>query len=223
MSLGYRALVPTRAATSLALAGMLLVIGGIVPGSALAMPPASAKTKTVAATPGDWEASGPGRATASFEIVGVGERGGAKRRLLEDFAIDAPISCTNTSGPAIPYDVEVIDGPLGVKNGKFSGGSVANRVETKLSGRFAGTQFILSYRHESQVPNQFAGGTEVCDTGTIRLTATLGHRELVKDGIWRGTTQTIFWGRLLGYVLGCALHRKTSLEICVRVTLDASI
>lgn len=191
----------SHVAASLLTAALLSTIGALVPGPALARASASAKTRSAALPPaGDWEGTGAGGTTASFEVAAVTERvrvsGHRRTRLathsvIENFAADAPISCTNASEPAIPFDVEVIDGPVRVSgNGSFSAATIEHGVKTTLSGRFHGAQFALSYRHESQVPNQFAGGSEVCDTGTLHITAAPGHRKLVKDGIWRGETQT---------------------------------
>jgi hypothetical protein len=190
-----------RAATSLATAAVLLAIGGGIPGSAAARASAPARTKAAALpAPGDWEGTGPGGTTASFATVRVAQpapgKGSRKTRAathgaIEDLVVDAPISCTNASEPAIPFDVEVIDGPLTVSgNGSFTGTTTAQGVKTTVSGHLAGARFTLSYRHESQVPNQFAGGTEVCDTGTVHITAAPGHRKPVTDGIWHGETQT---------------------------------
>jgi hypothetical protein len=36
--------------------------------------------------------------------------------------------------------------------------------------------------------NPYEGGDEVCDTGTVRLTARPSHRRTVRDGIWEGQT-----------------------------------
>jgi hypothetical protein len=190
-----------RVAASLTSAALLLVCGAVIPGSALARASASTKTKTKAAAlpaSGDWEGTGPGGTTASFETARVAApvKGSRKKKstthsVVEDFAVDAPITCANASGPAIPFDVEVIDGPLSVSaNGSFSSAMTAQGVTTTLSGHFKGARFTLSYRHESQIPNQFAGGTEVCDTGTVHITAAPGHRKSITDGIWHGQTAT---------------------------------
>jgi hypothetical protein len=190
-----------RSATSLAAAVVLFAVGGVIPSAALARTSASAKTKAAPLpAAGDWEGTGTGGTTASFEVAGVSERvrvkGSRKTRIvthsvIEDFAVDAPITCTNASEPAIPFDVEVIDGPLRVSGGgSFSGATIAQGIKTTLSGHFTGPKFTLSYRHQSQVPNQYAGGTEVCDTGTVHITAAPGQRKLVKDGIWHGQTQS---------------------------------
>ncbi|HWF51854.1 MAG TPA: hypothetical protein VG294_14540 [Solirubrobacteraceae bacterium] len=184
---------------SLAAAAALLVIGVVVPGPAGAS--ATARTKP-AALPraGDWEGTAAGGTTASFEVAQVSAPSHVKQsrgtrpathRVVENLAVDAPISCANASQPAIPFDVEVIDGPLRVSdNGSFSTVTSGQGVSTKLSGRFSAAGFTLSYRHQSQTPNQFAGGTEVCDTGTVHITAAPGRRKQVKDGIWHGETQT---------------------------------
>jgi hypothetical protein len=161
-----------------------LALAAAIPGGALA------KTAALPAT-GDWEATGAGGTTASFEVAIAGRSGHAKYRVVEDFAVDAPITCTNSSEPAIPFDVEVVDGPLRLaKDGTFSSGAIRDGAGTLVSGRFSGTHFTIAYRHESSTANQFAGGTEVCDTGTIHITAAPGHRQQVKDGIWQGVTQT---------------------------------
>jgi hypothetical protein len=206
--------------------GVALAVGAGVPGVALAKTPAkpkaptkpktTSKTKTPALPAfGDWEGTGAGGTTASFEVAVASAPTHAKRsgkpsstkpsakkpstkkpstttyRVVEDFAVDAPIACTNSSQPAIPFDVEVVDGPLRVaKNGTFSSGAIKDGAGTALSGRVNGSRITIAYRHVSSTPNQFAGGTEVCDTGTIQITATPGHRTLLTDGIWSGETQT---------------------------------
>jgi hypothetical protein len=152
------------------------------------------------AAAGDWEGTGAGGARASFAVARTSERVRVKGQrhtrlathsVIENFAVDAPISCTNASEPAIPFDVEVIDGPVRVSNnGSFSVATIEQGAKTTLSGRLHGTHFTLSYRHQSEVPNSFSGGSEVCDTGTVQITAAPGHRKLVKDGIWRGETHT---------------------------------
>jgi hypothetical protein len=190
-----------RVTTSLATAATLVAIGGVVPGPALAR--ASTTRPKAAALPasGDWEGTGAGGTTASFEVARVSApvrvKGSRRARpathsVIENFAVDAPIGCTNASQPAIPFDVEVIDGPVRVsENGSFSAIATSGQgASTKLSGRFTKARFMLSYRHESQTPNQFAGGNEVCDTGTVHIAAAPGHRKLVKDGIWHGETHT---------------------------------
>jgi hypothetical protein len=193
-----------------------LAVGAGLPGAALAKTPAKTKAPTKTTTPtktktaalpaaGDWEGTGAGGTTASFEVAIAGAPTHAKRskkkrspktspstyRVVEDFAVDAPITCTNASQPAIPFDVEVVDGPVRLaSNGTFTSGAIAGGAGTVLSGRFTGTKFTLSYRHVSSTPNQFAGGTEVCDTGTIQIAAVPGHRQTITDGIWQGDTQT---------------------------------
>ena len=206
----------------------------VVPGAALATTAASARTAGPAKTTtvplphtGDWEGTGAGSTTASFEVVAVpGKIARTRRakgshkttatayRVVEDFAVDAPISCSNASQPAIPFDVEVVDGPVRVsKNGTFRSGAIAGGAGTVVSGRFSHGRFTIAYRHVSQTPNQFAGGTEVCDTGTIHITAAPGHRKLAEDGIWQGETQTnepvVFYVAAGGRVLAPPPHPPT--------------
>jgi hypothetical protein len=208
------------AARSLAIGVAALAVAPALPGAALAKTgaskkkPTAPKTKTAALpASGDWEGTGAGGTTASFEVAVAGtpakpakpakgtkgKKGTKSSRktsaptyaVVEDFAVDAPISCTNASQPGIPFDVEVVDGPVRVsKNGTFSSGAIRDGAGTVVSGRFSANRFTLAYRHVSQTPNQFAGGSEACDTGTIQITAAPGHRTLLTDGIWQGSTQT---------------------------------
>ena len=230
--------VSRSAARFVAAAVLALTVLPAVPGSALARTASSARTKVpakakTAALPaaGDWEGTGPGSTTASFEVALAGKPAPAKGSgktsatssrktsaatysVVEDFAVDAPISCSNASQPAIPFDVEVVDGPVRVsKNGTFRSGAIAGGAGTVVSGRFSHGRFTIAYRHVSQTPNQFAGGTEVCDTGTIHITAAPGHRKLAEDGIWQGETQTnepvVFYVAAGGRVLAPPPHPPT--------------
>jgi hypothetical protein len=193
---GYRGHGRARITTSLATAAVPFAIGAVVLALAVTNASASARAESAALpTPGDWEATGAGGTKASFEVAVVSGPARVTRpatqTVIENFAVDAPISCTNAPEPAIPFDVEVIDGPLRVSGiGSFSAAAIEHGVRTTVSGRYSGTQFTLSYRHESQFPNELGGGTEVCDTGAVRLTAAPGHRKVVKDGIWHGETRT---------------------------------
>jgi len=197
-SAGKRRRAGTRScpAASAVMATVLLAIGVAAPGSAAAKAHRSASTKAPALpATGDWEGTGNGGTTASFEVATERSRvtgsHNAKYRVIEDFAADAPIDCTNADEPAIPFDVETIDGPLRVSgHGTFSSPGIDHGSGTEVSGHFSGRHFLLSYRYESQTPNQFAGGTEVCDTGSVRITAAPGHRRLVKAGVWYGETET---------------------------------
>lgn len=179
---------------------------------ASAKKPSPAKTKTAALpAAGDYEGTGASGTTASFEVALVGKvaptkpakpakgakptKGSRKTSTttyaeVEDFAVDAPIACSNASEPAIPFDVEVVDGPVRLsKNGTFSSGAIKNGSGTVVNGRFNAGRFTIAYRHVSLTPNQYAGGSELCDTGTINITFAPGHRTLLKDGIWQGSTQ----------------------------------
>jgi hypothetical protein len=185
-----------------ALMAVPAVPGVALAGTAAATRPASTAKPKTAALPatGDWEGTGAGSTTASFEVALAGKLSHSKRSrktsastypVVEAFAVDAPIACSNASGPTIPFDVEVVEGPLRLgKNGTFSSGAIKGGSGTVVTGRVNGARFTIAYRHVSQTPNQFAAGTEVCDTGTIKITAVPGHRTLVKDGIWQGQTQT---------------------------------
>jgi hypothetical protein len=231
----------SRSAARVLGAGVIaLTIVLAAPGAALARTAAAAKTASPAKTKaaalpaaGDWEGTGTGNTTASFEVAhastpastkgaksarsakGAHKAPATTYAVVEDFAVDAPISCSNASQPAIPFDVEVVTGPLRLgKNGTFSSGAIKGGAGTVVSGRFKGTRFTVSYRHVSQTPNQFAGGTEVCDTGTIHITAVRGHRRLVKDGIWQGETQTnepvVFYVVAGGRALEAPPHAPTN-------------
>jgi hypothetical protein len=207
----------------------------VVPGAALATTAASARTAGPAKTTtvplphtGDWEGTGAGSTTASFEVVAVpGKIARTRRakgshkttatayRVVEDFAVDAPITCINASEPGIPFDVEVVDGPVRLaKNGTFSSGAITDGAGTVVRGRFSGGRFTIAYRHVSLTPNQFAGGTELCDTGTIRITAVPGHRKQLTDGIWQGSTQTnepvVFYVAAGGRALEAPPHPPTN-------------
>jgi hypothetical protein len=143
---------------------------------------------------GDWEATGAGTARASFAVVQVGKRvhGRTVRSLVvENLVVDAPITCANAAGAPAPVDVEIIGGAMPLSpRGSFNGGKIRRGNGTVASGRLRRGRFTLTYRHVSRTRNLYDGGTEVCNTGTIQMTARHGYRRKVSDGIWRGQTVT---------------------------------
>jgi hypothetical protein len=145
-------------------------------GSLLVLAPAAA----AASRAGDWEAAGARQARASFEVT---------KDTLSDLVVQAPISCANSFGTPLSYDTEVLSSTAKpASNGRFASGKIGKRGGTTLSGRLHGGAIDLTYRHVSREVNPYEGGEEVCDTGTVRLTARPGHRPTVRDGIWEGQT-----------------------------------
>lgn len=159
---------------------------GLAPAAALAALGAFAAATPAAAAPkaGDWEATGTrGTAHASFAVAKAG-------RSLNDLVVQAPISCSNAFGTPLPVDIEVLAATTPVsRSGSFRIGSIAKRAGgTAVSGRVRGASIALTYRHVTRAVNPYEGGDEVCDTGTVHLTARPGHRRAVRDGIWEGQT-----------------------------------
>lgn len=194
----------------------------LVATAAIAAVPASASASGKLST-GDYEGIGAGGTRASFEVaaasVSARVKGSPKTsvissKVVENFAVDAPIACSNAPSPAIPFDVEVVGGPVRVgENGRFSSGAIKHGAGTVVRGRISASRITLAYRHESQTPNQFSGGNEVCDTGTIHITAVPGRRRPVQDGIWHGQTVTnepvVFYVTAGGRALEAPPHPPT--------------
>jgi hypothetical protein len=141
---------------------------------------------------GDWEASGKGgQALASFAVANAAERShGRVTHVLsvQDVVVQAPIQCTNAFSTPLPIDVEVIGGSFALgPGGKFASTPLKRgRGGTSVSGSFHGGRFTITYRHLVRTLNPYEGSDEVCDTGSIHLTARRGHRAAHKNGIWEG-------------------------------------
>jgi hypothetical protein len=166
---------------ALPVAGLAVAALAVAAVAALAVaPPATAATPRA----GDWEASGPHGARASFQISS------GSGRAISDLVVQAPISCANAFGTPLPVDVEVISESITLaRNGSFAGGSIGKSAGgTAVSGRTRGGAIELIYRHTTRAANPYDGTKEVCDTGKLHLTARPGHRRSVRDGIWEGTT-----------------------------------
>jgi hypothetical protein len=135
----------------------------------------------------DWEASGRGQAQASL----LETRAAGSGRRLQDLVVQAPVTCADSPTPTLPIDVQVIGGSIPVRTGgAFSRGTLRHGSGTALSGRLASGHLTLTYRHVWRSRNQFDGGTQVCDTKTVRLAGAPGHRPTLADRTWRGTTAT---------------------------------
>lgn len=174
----------------------VLAAAVLVPGAAAARAatrsgattPSSSATARSAGT--DWEAKAAGGAAASFAAV---TQTTAKQRTvqLQDVVVQAPISCSDSPTPAAPTDVEVIAANVTVRaGGTFTTGSLKHGSGTVFSGRISGRRATISYRHVSRTLNQFDGSTDVCDTGTVKLTGAPGHRAAPADKLWAGQTAT---------------------------------
>ncbi len=136
--------------------------------------------------PTDWELAGRGAARASFAEASAGQK-----RTIEDLTVQAPITCANSPTPAVPIDVEVISARVALSRaGDFSTGAIRHGAGTSVSGRIVGRRVTLRYRHVTRTPNDFDGTTEVCNTGSVRLSGTPGHRVNRSDKEWRGQTLT---------------------------------
>lgn len=142
---------------------------------------------------GDWEAAASSGAQASFAVVTAHRRvhGTVQRYLaVQDLVVNAPITCANSFGAASPFDLEVIRGMARLNaHGNFVAGKFRKGRGTKVTGRFVRGHLRLTYRHAARMPNLVDGGTEVCDTHTIALTAAHSHRRRIADGVWNGKTQ----------------------------------
>jgi hypothetical protein len=152
--------------------------------------PAAARAGSPAA--GDWEATGTTSLIhASFALLPAGRSATGAHAVVKDLTIESPIGCSDAPQPAPPVDVRVIPGTLKLsKTGGFSAGSIKHGSGTVVSGRFRAGRFAITYRHVSRTRNPYDGGTEVCDTRTIHLTAARGHRRPLTDGVWHGQTAT---------------------------------
>ena len=141
---------------------------------------------------GDWEASGAGAARASFALTtSTTGHGRAAHKLLTDLVVQAPIACTDPSGPVAPVDVEVIPSTLNLgPSGRFATGAIRGGSGTTVTGSFANGRVTIFYRHVSSTANAFDGGTTVCDTKTVTLTGAPGHRPSIGDQTWQGQTAT---------------------------------
>lgn len=140
--------------------------------AAIAVAPAAATASTAAS--GDWEAHTHAGALASFEL---------QRGRVSDLVVQAPISCQNAFSTPLPIDVEIVPGSLKLNR---AGGFSSTHAGTTVRASYAHGRFNLSYRHVARTRNAYEGGTQVCDTKTVDLTATRGHRRQLKDGIWQG-------------------------------------
>lgn len=145
-----------------------------VPGVALAAPPT-----------GDWEASGPHGAVASFAL---GRAGGHGRLAVTDLVVQTPIVCANAFGSPDPVDTEVIAASAPLRGGSFSEGGAlrAGHSGTSVRAVYRDGAFSLSYRHVEVSLNAYEGGTETCTTGTVRLRARHAVRRALKDGLYEG-------------------------------------
>jgi hypothetical protein len=136
---------------------------------------------------GDWEAHGAGGAVASFAIAGV-----SGRNAVEDLVVQAPVKCSNAFSTPLPIDTEVVPGSVAIGSGnRFASAPIKRRHSgTQITARWRGGKFALAYRHVTRTTNPYEGSAEVCDTGTIHLTARRGHRRSLKNGIWQGHSAT---------------------------------
>jgi hypothetical protein len=175
------------------------VRGSRVAAAGLALLGAAAITPAALAAPvhaGDWEATGAGGAQASFAVVHVIKHVGTGHArhaigeyVVEDVAVDSPISCADSPDPAPPDDVEVVDGPVALSaHGHFTAGAITGGTGTVVGGRIDGDRAALTYTHSAQSTNAFDDTTETCNTGIQTLTAKPGKRVTVPDGVWHGAT-----------------------------------
>jgi hypothetical protein len=158
------------------------VLGVAAAASSLLLAAASAEA---APRTGDWEATSPSGARASFALSRSGHA-----LAVRDLVVQAPVSCRNASTSPLPIDVEVVPGAiaLGAQN-TFTSGAITKRgTETAVRARFAHGRFSLTYRHVTRARNPYEGGQMVCDTKTVRLTAKHGRRRALKEGVWQGAT-----------------------------------
>lgn len=137
---------------------------------------------------GDWEARGAHGAAGSFAIA-PGRGGGSS---VQDLVVEAPITCSNAFSTPLPIDTNVAPGALSIASGRrFASAPIKrHRSGTQISAGWRGGKFAITYRHVTRTTNPYEGSAEVCDTGTIHLTARRGHRRPLKDGIWQGHSAT---------------------------------
>lgn len=146
-----------------------------------ALAPAAA---SAAPATGDWEARGAGGALGSFELARTGGR-----LVVEDLVVQAPINCANAFGTPPPVDVEVIGRSTRLEpDGGFASGAIRRGNGTAIRAAYRGGRFSLSYRHVASTANAYAGGEQVCGTGTIRLTARRSQRRALTNGVFEGSS-----------------------------------
>jgi hypothetical protein len=118
--------------------------------------------------------------------------GSGSRATVEDLVLQAPVKCSNAFGTPLPIDTEVVPGSLAIGAGnRFASVPIKRRHSgTEISARWRGGTFKLTYRHVTRTTNPYEGSAEICDTGTIHLTARRGHRRALTNGIWQGHSTT---------------------------------
>ncbi len=154
----------------------------------------TAAPPALAAASQDWEAHGSGQTAASFALstVKVGKGAAAKAvREITDLVVQASINCADSPTPAIPVDTEIISNTIKLaSNGTFTEGSIKHGSGTTVSGSLLGRALKLTYHHEVTTVNEFDGGDEVCNTGTVHLTGAPGTRPTRAGTTWEGETQS---------------------------------